>query len=448
MDQKAVSEDESNNVPVPPHFAITDGYDKLKIGMTSNPHTIVNIPGYDYYILAGIENNELFSKLLIMNMNIMDACAVDTNTSRVSMHFPDQMKILKKQVSHITNATQDNLTYFTSKYNDIFLKMDIKGNEYLWALAMEKESLEKFKQMMITFYDININPTKQRAINKIKCFQKLKETHNIAFMRYNGRHLIVTYVRKDNEPPSETSSNVLSSVDENSDEDVEDVEMVNEVVNNDSEQKAKEEQEEIVRLQIIEKEEEEELARTQAEAEAQAEALARAHAEAAIRADAEEKARAEEAARFQQQAEDAAKAEEEMRIKQQIEAEAMAQQEARIIAEEEEREKAKEEARIKAEDEARIKAEDEARTKAEDETRAKAEDETRAKAEEEARAKAEEEARAKAEDEAIAKAEEDDATDSEEERERERLKQESIKEAQERGPPALAEDSTQKEETQ
>ena len=90
---------------------------------------------------------------------------------------------------------------------DVFLKMNIYGDEYLWALATSKESLQKFKQMVIVFHDINNNPTQQRALNKIKCFQKIKDTHNVVSITPVGDNLIGNYIRKDVEIEDSKSAN-------------------------------------------------------------------------------------------------------------------------------------------------------------------------------------------------------------------------------------------------
>ena len=184
---------------VPEYFEITDKYDKLRVGHVSSPITLVDCVGYDYFILAGVNNNELFSKLVMMNMDVGIGCAIDTNL-HIDDRYHNSMKFLRKNVDHRQDEVNENLGYFIDRFSNMFLRMDIKGGEYLWVLSQTPESLCKFKQIVITFYQINQNPTEQRAINKIKCFTKLKSTHNIAFMNYNGLDLTITYMRKDHSP--------------------------------------------------------------------------------------------------------------------------------------------------------------------------------------------------------------------------------------------------------
>ena len=182
---------------IPDYFLVTNEYDLVKVGTRTNPYTIVNEPKYDYYLLAGIENDEIFSELIIKNLEVDKYCAIDSNIDNISMNFPEKMKILNRQLGHLCDNQFDNLSYFTEKYDNMFLKANAYGQEYLWLLAIPKEKLLKFKQLVITFHEVNNNPTQARANNKIRCFKKIMDTHNIAFMKYTGMDLIITYIRKD-----------------------------------------------------------------------------------------------------------------------------------------------------------------------------------------------------------------------------------------------------------
>ena len=55
---------------IPEYFEITNEYEKVKVGHITQPVTIVNTSDYDYYILAGISEDEIFSKMLISNLKI------------------------------------------------------------------------------------------------------------------------------------------------------------------------------------------------------------------------------------------------------------------------------------------------------------------------------------------------------------------------------------------
>ena len=195
-----------NEQKIPEYFEITPGYEIMEVGTRHAPYKIASVSGYDCFVLAGIEENELFSKLVIMNMNVQYGLAFDINTNKISHHFPDNIQVINKKVSFKNDEFHENLGDMGDK-KDVFLKMNIYGDEYLWALATSKESLQKFKQMVIVFHDINNNPTQQRALNKIKCFQKIKDTHNVVSITPVGDNLIVNYIRKDVEIEDSKSAN-------------------------------------------------------------------------------------------------------------------------------------------------------------------------------------------------------------------------------------------------
>ena len=185
------------NSGIPSYFAVDKSYQTIPIGHVGHFSVIVNNPNYDFFVLAGIATNELFSKLVMQNMNIAEGRAFDTNINNISSHLPtDKLKIITKNISAYNTATSDNLSAIISKYNNIFLKMDIRGSEYLWVLTQSRDKMAKFKQMVISFYNVNDNPTEARAINKINCFKKLLETHIIANIRSHQNKLTITYIRK------------------------------------------------------------------------------------------------------------------------------------------------------------------------------------------------------------------------------------------------------------
>ena len=234
----------SHTHDIPEYFTISTEYDVIPVGHKFNTFKIANEGGYDCYILAGIEENELFSKLLMMNMNVTKGIAFDSNIHKISQYFPDDIKVINKQISYKKDQYFENLSE-VGEEKDIFLKMNIYGDEYLWVLSLPEETQQKFKQMVIVFHDINNNSTQQRAMNKINCFQKLKKTHDIVNITPVGQNIIITYFRKgsrsDDTIASSHISQELAEEDDNttnfykSDDDVE-IENVRPVIDSDDKQ--------------------------------------------------------------------------------------------------------------------------------------------------------------------------------------------------------------------
>ena len=203
------------NSGIPSYFAVDKSYQTIPVGHVSHFSVIVNDPNYDSFVLAGISKNELFSKLVMQNMNIKEGRAFDTNISNISSHLPtDRLKIITKNVSAYNTATSDNLQAIISKYKDIFLKMDVGGSEYLWILTQSSEKMFRFKQMVISFHNVNDNPTQARAINKINSFKKILETHIIANIRSHQNKLTITYIRRAvmSVPENITSIEIISNI--------------------------------------------------------------------------------------------------------------------------------------------------------------------------------------------------------------------------------------------
>ena len=202
----------SPQMSIPDYFQTTSGYKTISVGHKSNTYTIVNEPVYDYYIIAGVEDNELVSKLIMTNLQVTQGVVFEPNTNKISSQFPDNVQVINKQISFLTDSIHENLHNFNDA-SDIFLKMNIYGGEYLWVLSLPYETLQNFKQMVIVFHDINNNPTQQRAMNKIKCFQKLHMTHDIVHIDPVGENITVTYFRKDSFGETAiASSDIVSEV--------------------------------------------------------------------------------------------------------------------------------------------------------------------------------------------------------------------------------------------
>ena len=204
---------------LPKYFEITPGYNKLRVGHITDSIIIVDEPKYDCYILAGISQNQIFSKVLMKNMDINKGILYDINIPNNIINYPDNTNIIKKNVGYILDndlnkSNTSDLREIIQQYDNVFLKMDIRGDEYVWLLSLPNNALNSFKQMVITFNDVNYNPTKTRAINKIKCFNKIIETHNIAHTQYKGINehnskLIITYIRKDVICKNKVDTNVV-----------------------------------------------------------------------------------------------------------------------------------------------------------------------------------------------------------------------------------------------
>jgi hypothetical protein len=162
---------------------------------------------YDFYISAGVSNEESFSRdfINLYGMNKLNCAAFDGTIDKYPREYTDNIYFYKRNISPVRSNTTSNLKYFIDNYNDIFLKMDIEGGEYPWLLSLTNEQLLKFKQIVIEFHGINDNSWDIKHSSKIECFKKIHETHyavHIHGNNYGGLTnnipdtIEVTYIRK------------------------------------------------------------------------------------------------------------------------------------------------------------------------------------------------------------------------------------------------------------
>jgi len=152
--------------------------------------------GYDCYISAGIANEESFSRDFInkYDINKENSFGFDGSIQDYPYHFTKNITFLKKNISNRNDDTNSDLSFLTDKYNDIFLKMDIEGGEYPWLSSMNEEKLNKFKQIVIEFHGIANDQWGTKYGDKIKCLEKLNNTHYLIHAHGNNFSQIINSI--------------------------------------------------------------------------------------------------------------------------------------------------------------------------------------------------------------------------------------------------------------
>lgn len=183
--------------------------DKKRLGANEDGGYIIAIlnDNYDFYISAGISNEESFSRdfIKLYNMNKSHCAAFDGTINKYPTNYTDQIYFYKRNIDSFSSRTTANLSYFMNNYNNIFLKMDIEGSEYKWILSLNENQLNKFKQIVIEFHGINDNSLNININDKNKCFENLAKTHYPVHIHGNNAGKLsgyipdiieITYVRK------------------------------------------------------------------------------------------------------------------------------------------------------------------------------------------------------------------------------------------------------------
>ena len=186
--------------------------DKLRLGSKNDGgYVICKMDGdYDCYVSCGVSNEASFDRdFLNLYKNIgKDNCfAFDGTIRDYPWKFTKNINFVKKNISNVNNDENTNLDDIISKYENIFLSIDIEGGEYPWILSLTEDKLKKFKQICIEFHGLNDNTWGSSLDDKKKCIEKLNKTHYI--MHAHGNNwggiqngipdvLELTYINKKN----------------------------------------------------------------------------------------------------------------------------------------------------------------------------------------------------------------------------------------------------------
>lgn len=169
---------------------VYDFEDKIRLGINQDGgYVLANLGNsYDCYISCGISHEESFSRDFIekYNMNKDNSYGFDGTIHDYPYHYTNKITFIKKNINGFNDDKNTNLLFLTELYNDIFLKIDIEGGEYPWLLSLNENHLTKFKQIVIEFHGINDNSWGCNYNDKLKCLEKLSNTHFLVHAHGNN----------------------------------------------------------------------------------------------------------------------------------------------------------------------------------------------------------------------------------------------------------------------
>jgi hypothetical protein len=202
---------------------------KLRLGNTHDGGYVIGDlnENYDCYISAGISNEESFSRDFIKkyNMNESNSFGFDGTINNYPYEYTKDISFIKKNIHAYNDRDNSNLHSLIDKHENIFLKMDIEGGEYNWLSSISDEHLQKIKQIVIEFHGITDNGWGCSYDGKVKCLEKLANTHYIIHAHGNNHGPVcnnipdvieLTYVNKkyfDSVPNFNTSQLPAPNVD-------------------------------------------------------------------------------------------------------------------------------------------------------------------------------------------------------------------------------------------
>jgi hypothetical protein len=190
-------------------FEVKNVNNKIRLGSKGDGGYVIAVlnGGYDCYISAGVGGEESFSRdfIMIYGLNAYNCFAYDATIEQYPYHFTKNITYIRKNVGTFNSESTTNFSILTSKYNDIFLKIDIEGGEYHWLFGQTEEQLKKFKQIVIEYHGLTGDGFGCDYSYKVQCLQKLANTHYIVHAHGNNCGIKVhnfpdvlelTYVRK------------------------------------------------------------------------------------------------------------------------------------------------------------------------------------------------------------------------------------------------------------
>ena len=168
---------------------------KIRLGVESDGgYVIGNIDTkYDCYISAGIAGEESFSRDFInkYNMNKFNSFGFDGTINDYPYHYTNDISFIKKNINCFNDNHNTNLSFLIEKYNNIFLKMDIEGGEFVFLLGTDESQLSNFKQIVIEIHGITNDKWGANLNVKLRCLQKLSNTHYLIHAHGNNNGLTV-----------------------------------------------------------------------------------------------------------------------------------------------------------------------------------------------------------------------------------------------------------------
>ena len=157
---------------------------KIRLGRDFDGGYII-VDGFNYEVLISckIYGDDSFEKdFLKKNSNIK--CYIYDEKNNIDQNIKNQNIIyksifLKKHINSIVSETENDLYKVIKNYSNIFLKINLKGEEFNLINNIPLNLLSKISQMVIVFY----HPFK---IDKFNVFKKINKTHYLIHFHPNN----------------------------------------------------------------------------------------------------------------------------------------------------------------------------------------------------------------------------------------------------------------------
>jgi hypothetical protein len=146
---------------------------------------IADVDDYDHYISVVNSSYDRFNNEFLKVFNTKNAVGFFGLNDVLPVDLP--IGLFKKQLSSARSANTVNLEFYTNNFKNMFLRMDVNGDEVEWFNYISEDKLLNFKQILIVL-DPSVNET---------ALKKLHNTHDIVYIQTENDKSVITYLRKD-----------------------------------------------------------------------------------------------------------------------------------------------------------------------------------------------------------------------------------------------------------
>ena len=130
-------------------------YSKIRLGkIYDGGYVIYDIPNvnYDVCICGGIGDDMSFEEAFVNKYPNIECIAFDGTIDSLPASN-NKITFIKKNLGNINTDYISNLQEYFSKYNNIFMKIDIEGGEIPLFHSMSDDDLKKIRQIVIEFHN-------------------------------------------------------------------------------------------------------------------------------------------------------------------------------------------------------------------------------------------------------------------------------------------------------
>ena len=164
--------------------------------MNDGGYVIAELPGSYGLLLAGGVSDDISFETQLLDIYLGLECYAFDGTVKSLPHQDPRVKFVNKNLAPDNTDTTTNLREYIADKDDIFMKMDIEGHEFLVLPTLfEDNCMQKIKQLVVEIHspaDIQMFPDYFKGLSDVKnpqmfrLFENLNKTHTLVHFHANN----------------------------------------------------------------------------------------------------------------------------------------------------------------------------------------------------------------------------------------------------------------------